>query len=170
MCRFDVLLLLVLNASTTVCVRGIEPALTSEQTEQIDSILSQACAADDPGCAIAVSRGEQLLYSRGLGLTQLEYRIPIDQQTIFHVASVSKQFTVFTVALLASDGRVDLDADIRTYLPAVPDLGRVITPRHLIHHTSGLCDQWDLFVLGGGRMDDVISTHDGCSLSPDSRL
>jgi len=50
-----------------------------------------------------------------------------------------------------------MDDDIRQYLPEIPDFGDVVTVRHLVHHTSGLRDQWNLLSLAGWRMDDVIT-------------
>jgi CubicO group peptidase (beta-lactamase class C family) len=73
------------------------------------------------------------------------------------VASVSKQFTAFAVTLLADQGKLSLDDDIREYLPELHDFGTTITIRHLIHHTSGLRDQWTLLAMAGWRLDDVIT-------------
>lgn len=137
-----------------------EEWLTADQSAKVDEIFSKLDDLGRPGCAVSVVRDGTVLYSRGFGLAQLEYDIPIKPDTIFHVASVSKQFTAFAVALLANDGKLDLDDDVRDYVSEVPDFGHRITLRHLIHHTSGLRDQWDLFSLAGGRMDDVISKSD----------
>jgi CubicO group peptidase (beta-lactamase class C family) len=113
-----------------------------------------------PGAVALVARDGDVLAVESVGLASIEHRAPIGVDTVFHVASVSKQLTAFSVALLVADGRVDLDGDIRTWLPEVPDLGSTITPRHLLHHTSGLRDQWELLVMGGWRMEDVITTAD----------
>ena len=83
--------------------------------------------------------------------------IPVSPSTVFHVASVSKQFTVFSVLLLAEEGKLSLDDDIRKHIPEVPDFGKTITLRHLATHTSGMRDQWDLLSLAGWRFDDVIT-------------
>jgi CubicO group peptidase (beta-lactamase class C family) len=71
-------------------------------------------------------------------MANLEYNIPITPSTVFFVSSVSKQFTAFAIVLLAQQGKTSLDDDIRKYIPEVPDYGKTITIRHLIHHTSGL--------------------------------
>ncbi len=94
---------------------------------------------------------------RGYGSANLEYRVPITPQTPFHVASVSKQFTGFAIVLLALEGKLSLDDDIRKHLEEVPDFGTPITIRHLIHHTSGLRDQWETLAMSGWRLDDVIT-------------
>ena len=73
------------------------------------------------------------------------------------MASVSKQFTAFAIAYLAQQGKISLDDDIRKYISEVPDFGKTITINHLVHHTSGLRDQWNLLMIGGWRLDDVIT-------------
>jgi len=65
------------------------------------------------------------------------------------VASVSKQFTAFAVALLARDGRLSWDDPVHRHLPELPDLGRPVTLRHLANHTSGVRDQWELLIMAG---------------------
>jgi CubicO group peptidase (beta-lactamase class C family) len=110
-----------------------------------------------PGASVAITRDGEIVFADGFGEAQIEYGIPITSQTIFHVASVSKQFTAFAIAMLVDLGRISLDDDIREYLPEIPDFGETITIRHLVHHTSGLRDQWNLLSLAGWRMDDVIT-------------
>jgi CubicO group peptidase (beta-lactamase class C family) len=126
----------------------------------VDRVFRHLTEAGCPGAAVSVARGGELLFSSGYGLAQLEYDIPISAATIFHVASVSKQVTAFSVAVLAAEGSVSLDEDIRTYIPEAPDFGERITLRHLAHHTSGLRDQWELLGMAGVRIDDVITTDD----------
>jgi CubicO group peptidase (beta-lactamase class C family) len=140
-----------------------------EQTDQIDAAFADFTAEGSPGAAVAVMRDGEMLYEHGYGLAQLEYGIPVTPETIFHVASVSKQFTAFAVVLLAQDGKLSLDDDIRKYLPELHDFGDVITIRHLMHHTSGLRDQWALVQAAGWRMDDVITTGDILKLMSQQR-
>ena len=127
-------------------------------TAQVDSLFAAWDRPASPGAAVAIIKDGAVVYTQGYGSAQLEYEIPITPSTVFHVASVSKQFTAFAVALLAHQGKLSLDDDIRTHLPEVPDFGRRITIRHLIHHTSGLRDQWELLAMAGWRIDDVITT------------
>jgi CubicO group peptidase (beta-lactamase class C family) len=93
-------------------------------------------------------------------MANLEYGVPITDSTRFVLASVSKQFTAFAVHLLVREGRIDLDADIRQYIPELPDLGARITPRDLLHHTSGLRESLDLVRLAGWRPEDVLTMED----------
>jgi CubicO group peptidase (beta-lactamase class C family) len=125
--------------------------------KQIDQLMSAYTLPGSPGASIAVAKEGRILFSKGYGSANPEYDIPNTPGTIFHVASISKQFTAFAIALLADEGKLSLDEDIRTYLPEMPDFGQKITIRHLIHHTSGLRDQWNLLALAGWRLDDVIT-------------
>ena len=130
------------------------------ETEQIDGIFTAWDKPDAPGCALALVQDGQIIYQRGYGQANLEYDIPITPDTVFHVASVSKQFTAYAILLLAQDGKLGLDDDVHTHVPELADFGATITVRHLIHHTSGLRDQWELLRFAGWRMDDVITTAD----------
>lgn len=124
---------------------------------QVDQLFASWDRAGIPGAAVSVARNGEILYSNGYGYANLEYDIPITSSTIFHIASVSKQFTAFSIAMLADQGKISLDDDIRKYLPELNDFGETITIRHLIHHTSGLRDQWNLLAMAGWRLDDVIT-------------
>jgi CubicO group peptidase (beta-lactamase class C family) len=123
---------------------------------RVDSIFAQA-AADGPGAAVAVLQDGRIVLERGYGSAQLEHAVPITPRTVFHVASVSKQFATFAIVLLAEQGRLSLDDDVRTHLPELHDFGHRISIRHLIHHTSGIRDQWELLMMAGWRLDDVIT-------------
>ena len=125
--------------------------------EQVDDLFINWDTKNTPGAAVAVVKGGKIIYKRGYGMSHLEYDIPISSSTVFHIASVSKQFTVFATLLLEKQGKLSLDDDIRKYIPEVPDFGKTITLRHLASHTSGLRDQWNLLGIAGWRLDDVIT-------------
>ena len=128
---------------------------------RVDAIFAPWTAPGSPGCAVSVMRGGELLFARGYGVANLEYDIPITPETVFHVASVSKQFTALAVALLVAEGAVSWDDDIRRYVPELPDHGAPITLRQLAHHTSGIRDQWSLLQMAGWRWGgDVITQGD----------
>ncbi|MGD2151860.1 MAG: serine hydrolase domain-containing protein [Gemmatimonadales bacterium] len=139
-----------------ITILRLEPAAAT-MSGRVDQLFAPWDVPGSPGAALAVARDGEIVYEQGYGLAQLEYEIPITPRTVFHVASVSKQFTAFAITMLADEGRLSLDDDIRIHLPEVPDFGDTITVRHLIHHTSGLRDQWVLLALAGWRLDDVIT-------------
>jgi CubicO group peptidase (beta-lactamase class C family) len=130
--------------------------LSEAQSDRVDGLFAHSSRSGVPGLAVGVYRNGRSVLLRGYGEGVLEYCIPITPRTVFHAASVSKQFTAFAVALLARERRLDLNDDIRRFLPFVPSFGQRITIRNLIHHTSGLRDQWALFGLGGQEIDNRL--------------
>ncbi len=134
-----------------------DPEIPDEIEIAIDNIFSNFNDNNKPGAAVAVAKGDSIIFSKGYGSANLEYGLPVSPSTVFHIASVSKQFTVFAVLLLEQEGKLSFDDDIRKHIPEVPDFGTKITLRHLAAHTSGMRDQWDLLNLAGWRMDDVIT-------------
>ena len=129
----------------------------STPEKQVDQLFTTWNRIDSPGAAVAVEKDGKVIYKKGFGSAELEYDIPITPGTVFHIASVSKQFTCFSILLLEKQGKLSIYDDIRKYIPEVPDLGKVITLNHLMHHTSGLRDQWELLAMAGWRLDDIIT-------------
>ncbi len=128
---------------------------------QIDKLFEKWDKTVSPGCALAVMKDGRVVYKRGYGMADLDHDVTITPATVFHVASVSKQFTAAAILLLEQDGKLSVDDDVRKYVPELPDFGERITLRHLIHHTSGLRDQWDLLGLAGWRYSlDLITDDD----------
>lgn len=124
---------------------------------KIDKIFKMMDKPSSPGASVAVVKDGLVVFRKGYGCAQVEYNIPITPSTIFHVASVSKQFTAMAITMLEARGKLSVDDDIRKYLPTMPDFGKKVTIRHLLHHISGIRDQWELFVMSGWRMDDVLT-------------
>ena len=135
-------------------------ALTTDIEQRIDQVFADWDSVVSPGCALGVYLDGEIAYSQGYGMSNLEHGIPIGPDSVFHVASISKQFAAHCIVLLAKEGRLRLDDDIREYLPQLQDFGPTITIQHLIHHTSGLRDQWELLRLAGWRSDDLITDDD----------
>lgn len=139
----------------------VTPALLAAQSSigtNIDRIFSRFDRTT-PGCAVGLARDGQTLYTHGYGMANLEYGVPLTDSTILESGSVAKQFTASALVLLAQDGKLSLDDDIRKYLPEVPNFGTTITIRNLLTHTSGLRDQWGLLgIEGRGPGTQVHST------------
>lgn len=129
--------------------------------ERVDKLFASFDTPESPGCALAVIKDGTIAYKRGYGAADLDHDIPISPGTVFHVASVSKQFTAFSVLLLAQQGKLSLDDPVRKYIQELRDFGTPITIRHLLHHTSGLRDQWNLLIMSGWRLsEDVVRDDD----------
>lgn len=153
--RFAVLRMLGISLALIVNV-----AQADDRGAQVDKLFAAWDKPDTPGATVAVVQGGRIVYSRGYGMANLEYGVRNTPSTVFHVASLSKQFTAFAIHLLAQEGKLSLDDDVRKYLPELQVGGARMTIRHLIHHTSGLRDQWSLLMLAGLRLDDVITEGD----------
>lgn len=153
------LILAAVLALATSATAGAQ-TLTPVQIKRIDSVFAQFDGTNRPGCALGVGQAGLPVYLRGYGMSDLQHMVPITPQSIFHVASVSKQFTAFAVGLLAQDGKVSLDDEVRKYIPELPDYGKKITLRHLIYHTSGIRDQWELLGMAGWRYPDDLFTQE----------
>ena len=138
------------------------PAKTqADLAVQVDKLFEKWDRTVSPGCALAVMKDGRVVYKRGYGMADLDHDVTITPATVFHVASISKQFTAAAILLLEQDGKLSVDDDVRKYIPELPDFGERITLRHLIHHTSGLRDQWDLLGLAGWRYSlDLITDDD----------
>jgi CubicO group peptidase (beta-lactamase class C family) len=139
-------------------LKTAEP-FASDPAARVAQIMSDYDSTT-PGGVVAVVRGGKVVFARGYGMANLEHGIPNTPETVYHMASVSKQFTAFAILLLAQQGKLSLDDDIRKHLPELHDFGTPITIRQLAHHTSGLRDQWNLWGMAGGRPDDVITHAD----------
>ncbi len=155
---FSSALLITLLLSGALCYSSVaQDNSFSAKFKSIDSAFVAYAGNDSPGAAVAIYQDGEVVYKNGYGMANLEYDIPIRPNTIFHVASISKQFTSFAILLLEKEGKLSNDDDIRKYLPEIHDFGPTITIRHLMSHTSGFRDQWSLLLISGWRMDDVIT-------------
>ncbi|HVS14132.1 MAG TPA: serine hydrolase domain-containing protein [Thermoanaerobaculia bacterium] len=152
--RRPLVLSVVLLAAAATAQAGAPAPLAAEQVAAIDAVFVELDSVRSPGCALGVVRGGELALARGYGMADLDHGIAITPRSVFRTGSVSKQLTAATVALVAADGDLSLDDEVRAHLPELPDYGAPLTLRHLIHHTSGIRDYLTLFRLAGLRDDD----------------
>lgn len=127
----------------------------SDFDKRAQELLQPWNTSTEPGVAVAVSIDRKLVLTEGVGLANLEHLIPISSASLFQVASVSKQFTAFATLLLVSEGKIDLDDDVRNFLPELFATEPIITVRHLLDHTSGLREINSLAEMAGWLSDDV---------------
>lgn len=131
---------------------------------RLDSFIHAADQTDGPGFAIGIVHNGATVYSRAAGMANLETRTVFLPETVSDIGSVAKQLTCMAVLLLAQEGKLDPDADIRKYLEGIPDFGKVITIRHLMNHTSGLREIYDMLALKGWLQGDGIRQEDAMDL------
>jgi CubicO group peptidase (beta-lactamase class C family) len=111
-----------------------------------------------PGVSVVVVKDGKMVFRKSYGSANLEYGIANTPETVFQIASVSKQFTAFAIYLLAKQGKLSLEDDIRKYIPELPTYGKPIRIRHLLAHTSGIRDLAATLTLAGWHIEDVMTT------------
>jgi len=139
-------------------------AVSLQQSAAVDlaavaAVFQEFDGTRTPGCAVGVSMEGIPVLLRAYGMADLEHDIPNTAETIFEPGSVSKQFTAAATILLALDGVISLDDDVRKYIPELPDYGDVVTIRHLLHHTSGLRDWGSVAGIEGWPRTRRAHTH-----------
>lgn len=95
-----------------------------------------------PGLAIAVVKGDKVIFAQGFGYRNVKAKLPVTPQTLFYIASTQKSFAATTAKILADEGKLDLDVSVRTYLPKLklpsPLSSDQISLRDLLVHRSGI--------------------------------
>lgn len=130
---------------------------SSDLTSKVDRLFSQYTTST-PGCSLGIVRDGNFIYKKSYGLGSLELNVPLSSESVFYMASVSKQFTAASAVLAAEQGYFSLDDDIRKYIPEIPAYAHPVTIRRMLHHTSGFRDILGLLDLAGRNFEDVHST------------
>ena len=109
-----------------------------------DELLQKFNTNDGPGTSVAVIRDGRIVFNKCYGLANLEEKIPVEENTNFRLASVTKQFTAMSIMILKERGLLSYNDPITKYFPGFPKIGEQITIKHLLTHTSGLVDYEDI--------------------------
>jgi len=125
--------------------------------QQVDSIFAPFTLPGSPGCAVAVIDSHRIVYSNAFGLANLEHDVPNTIATVFDIGSNAKQFTATAILLLEEEGKLSIDDEVRQYIPELPEYPWPITLRHLLTHTSGIRDYFELMMLKGAFVGNQYS-------------
>jgi len=137
---FSSLLLLIMITS---CKSGENNA---DQTAYIklDSLFSSQYPAGEPGATVLILRGDSVVFEKGYGIADMETMTPADGETFWNIASVSKQFSGVALMMLADEGKLSLDDNVKKWFPHFKaPFYEKITLKHLLSHTSGIPDARD---------------------------
>lgn len=143
---------------------GAQMAIPDSVARRVDAVFAQLDRRDSPGCALGIYRDGRLAYARGYGSANLELGVPLTPASVFDIGSTSKQFTAMSILLLAREGKLGLDDEVRRYIPGLPDYGARMTIRHLLHHTSGIRDYTTLMTLAGERTENWTTDDDALGI------
>jgi CubicO group peptidase (beta-lactamase class C family) len=111
---------------------------SEELGNRVDAIAKQMLTRPVAGISVAVARDGQVVIARGYGMANLEHSVAVTPETVFHIASISKNILAAVVLELVDEGRLRLDDDVIKYVPEAPTQGRHVTVRQLLNHTSGI--------------------------------
>jgi D-alanyl-D-alanine carboxypeptidase len=117
--------------------------ISPDVARKIDAIARGALTHQHlAGLSLSVAKGGVVVYAHGYGYRDVAKRLPATADTIYNIASMSKQFTAASIMLLQQDGKLTIDDPLSKYLPQLPYAKRV-TLRNLLNHTSGIPDYLD---------------------------
>jgi CubicO group peptidase (beta-lactamase class C family) len=112
------------------------PAVRADEVDAY--IQARLMEQSIPSLSLAVIKDGNVVKAQGYGLANVEHNVPAKPETVYHSASVGKQFTATAVMMLVEEGRLGLDDKISMYLDPIPDAWQDVTVRHLLSHTSGI--------------------------------
>jgi serine beta-lactamase-like protein LACTB, mitochondrial len=159
-----ILWLVVLTAMVSACppvavAQSAPPAvaatptlLSSTAAAAVDAAIEQRMCEDGTvGLAVGIIRDGQIVYLKGYGQADRDAGVPVTTDTMFRWASISKPLTAIAALQLAEQEKLDLDADVRKYVPEFPDPGATITPRQLLCHQGGIVHYRNGEVVGAAQ-------------------
>ncbi|UVW27200.1 serine hydrolase [Massilia sp. H6] len=121
-----------------------------------DALLAEMKRRQVPGLSVLVLKDGKVIKEKGYGLANVEHAVPVTPQTVFQSGSVGKTFTAALILLLERDGKLSLDDPLSRHLPGTPPAWDKITLRHLLSHTSGLGDPYEIIDLRKDYSDEEL--------------
>ena len=121
--------------------------------ESLKEIISSVSSSDQPGLSIGLVQNGKLTQHLQSGLANVDYDVSIHKNTVFGLASITKQFTAACIGVLVQNEKISLEDDVRKYIPELPNFGNTIQIQHLLNHTSGLRNHNVLLDLKGFDYD-----------------
>jgi CubicO group peptidase (beta-lactamase class C family) len=116
----------------------------SSQAVVLDSLFTSLHQKKSFNGTVLIAEKGKVIFEKSYGLANEEKKLPINKETIFELASVSKQFTAMGIVLLVKQGKLKYEDPIAKYIPELAFYGN-ITVSNLLHHTGGLPDYMELF-------------------------
>lgn len=109
------------------------------RADEVDTVVQQEMTKHQiAGLVLTVIQDNHQIKTKGYGIANLEWNVPVAEDTVFEIGSITKQFTAACILMLAQDGKLSVDDKINDHLKVAPANWSGITIRHLLTHTSGL--------------------------------
>lgn len=125
-----ILILVLSGACSIIQAQSLE--------QKIDSIIDILSFKNKPGVEIFVKTKSKVLYHKAFGNSDLDLKKDLKINSVYNIASVSKEFTSMSILQLAESGKLSLTDDVKKYLPDFPNEESIITIENLLTHTSGI--------------------------------
>ena len=106
--------------------------------KKVDALFSGDNKPNSPGYAIGIFKDQKIVLAKGYGMANLDYNISITANTVFNIASLSKQFTAACIAALILKDSISLEDEVSRFIPEVAKYNHPIKIKHLIYFTSGI--------------------------------
>ena len=116
----------------------INTSIAQNLTSDVDALISEKYAKDGPGISLLIAKNGKTIYKNQQGLANMELQVPINENSVFEIGSITKQFTSVSILMLEEQGKLNLNDEITKYIPDYPTKGQKITIHHLLNHTSGI--------------------------------
>lgn len=134
-----------------------QSTLSAEATAAIDELFTDWKDSSQPGVVMAMTQGGKVVYQKACGAADVTSGTPNTLDTKFNMSGLSKSFVAYAILLLEEQGKINLNQDIRQYLPQLPAYEQTITVQHLLHHCSGISDYISLKYIAGWRISDQLT-------------
>ena len=168
--RVIMVLVMILLFLIFSCNNDDEPAIPEPTTLEgkIEQYLQRHQDSNRPGLSIAIRKDDQIVFQGNAGMAQVDNNLPINSETQFRIASISKPITALAIMQLVEVGVLDLDDKLLSFYPSLPQNFKDITLKHLLAHRSGMLDYIDdntnLASLDNLLTSEVLHFFDGSGL------
>jgi CubicO group peptidase (beta-lactamase class C family) len=152
-----IVLILAVFAVSALAQQPPAPAQPSTNEEKLDRVFQEWQRPDRPGGVVAVVHKGQVIYKRCFGQANVDYRIATTPRTVYDVGQLAEAVTGMAVAMLEDQGKISAADPVKKHLPDLPSYADTLTIGHLLHHTSGLPDWYDLLMIAGWNEGDAIT-------------
>lgn len=135
-------LLTAYNCKDTTKERSSTAQTNPIETHTLNRFFSNAMPDNEPGGAILIMKGNDIIFSQGYGLADMELKTKIDENTLFNVGSISKTFVSNAILMLQDQGKLSVEDSLAKYFPDFKNkaIAKKVKIKHLMTHTSGLID------------------------------
>lgn len=127
---------------------------------QIDQLFQLWKDHEGAGGQVLVTHKGKTIFEKCYGYANIELKVPMSPESVFHVASVTKPFTAMCILILHERGLLNVYDDVRKYIPDLIRFSEPLTIKQMLNHVSGLREYYDLFYLNGRTNEDHYAQHE----------